>query len=361
MTHDTAGAPSSDPQSWKAGTRVVVRYSLTSGGLSDALGTVTANSAEALTVHTRSGDISVPHTSIVLGHEVPPAPERRGAAHRALGPSGLQRIFAATWRPRESAWLHADNVRQELAGAEGEADESGETRERGWLLRAAGGYTSRANSALALDDPGMPPGPTIEAVSRWYSERSLTPAVCVFAVQGEVHPAEAALDEAGWQSAKPTVAMTAASIEVAGGAIRPADLQSPDWACVLSDEPSDDFYAGLGHPTAEGRPTPLHELLTCAPQQMFLTVSSVANGQPAGIARLAISQRWAVLSDVNVNPVIRRGGVGTLMVRLLAAHAYQQGFRSLALQVEEQNEAALRAYQNLGFTEHHRYHYRVKR
>src|SRR5438270_176346 len=46
-----------------------------------------------------------------------------------------------------------------------------------WLLRAAGGFTGRANSALAAGDPGMPLPQAVDQVCRWYAARGLPPAL----------------------------------------------------------------------------------------------------------------------------------------------------------------------------------------
>jgi N-acetylglutamate synthase len=42
-----------------------------------------------------------------------------------------------------------------------------------WLLRAADGFTGRANSALAAKDPGMPLAEAAARVRRWYAARDL--------------------------------------------------------------------------------------------------------------------------------------------------------------------------------------------
>ena len=67
----------------------------------------------------------------------------------------LERVAAAHWRGTEEEWLGD------------------------WLLRAAGGFTGRANSALPLGDPGLPLDDALAAVTRWYRERGLAPMIAV--------------------------------------------------------------------------------------------------------------------------------------------------------------------------------------
>jgi N-acetylglutamate synthase len=54
-----------------------------------------------------------------------------------------------------------------------------EDRLGGWLLRAAGGFTGRANSALPLGDPDMPLDDALAAVTRWYRARALPPMIVI--------------------------------------------------------------------------------------------------------------------------------------------------------------------------------------
>jgi hypothetical protein len=67
----------------------------------------------------------------------------------------LERAAAEHWRGTEQQWL-------------------GE-----WLLRAAEGFTGRANSALPLGDPGLPLDDALAAVTGWYRARGLPPMVAV--------------------------------------------------------------------------------------------------------------------------------------------------------------------------------------
>jgi len=41
-----------------------------------------------------------------------------------------------------------------------------------WLLRAAAGFTGRANSALPVGDPGLPLPDAVAAVEDWYRRRT---------------------------------------------------------------------------------------------------------------------------------------------------------------------------------------------
>jgi hypothetical protein len=62
-----------------AGTRVVVRYRI-DGGLTDALGYLTAVDSKFCTVRTRTTDVEIPLELVVAAKEVPPPPARRAAA-----------------------------------------------------------------------------------------------------------------------------------------------------------------------------------------------------------------------------------------------------------------------------------------
>ena len=59
-----------------------------------------------------------------------------------------------------------------------------------WLLRAAEGFTGRANSALPLGDPGVPLPEAVAVVEDWYRRRALPPMIVV---PGVLHHAKAPL------------------------------------------------------------------------------------------------------------------------------------------------------------------------
>ena len=79
----TSQIPESRLRDAGVGRRAVVRYRI-DGGLTDALGTITALDAAGCTVETRSGAVFIPWELVTAGKPVPDAPVRR----RAQRPEG---------------------------------------------------------------------------------------------------------------------------------------------------------------------------------------------------------------------------------------------------------------------------------
>jgi len=76
-----------------------------------------------------------------------------------------------------------------------QAPETGRLGE--WLLRAAAGFTGRANSALPPGDPGVPLPEAVTAVQDWYRRRALPPMIVPHQAAGP-GPPEDHLTERGW-------------------------------------------------------------------------------------------------------------------------------------------------------------------
>ncbi|HUA31559.1 MAG TPA: GNAT family N-acetyltransferase [Streptosporangiaceae bacterium] len=231
-----------------------------------------------------------------------------------------------------------------------------ETALGGWRLRAAGGFTGRANSALAVGDPGMPVQATTEEVARWYRARGLRPMVAIAfpLARPNMSDVDRLLEQRGWTVGHGAIVMTAAPDTVAERAA--PVLGSTARAVDLDDEP-DEAWLELYRPRGRTPPPIAGHLLMSAPWQAFGSVRE--DGQTVAIGRVAVAAGWAGLTAVAVDPGRRRRGLGGAITAALANAAAARGATGIYLQVERDNDAARSLYRRQGFADHHEYHYRV--
>jgi GNAT superfamily N-acetyltransferase len=316
------------------GHRIVVRVQ-GAAGLHDVLGDLLEATDERLRVRTRRGEVSVDRAAIVAGHPVPPAPVRAAPPHRALSVGSLELVMAQHWQAAEQDWLG------------------------GWLLRATGGFTNRANSVLAVGEPGMPLDVAVLEVTDWYTERGLRPVAASPEPRldeddtEQLLAAAGAFERAGWRPIEGAgaVVMTAATGEVRGaGQGLPQGLtlrlrDAPDAAWIEQYH-----YRGVAVPEHGVR------LLTSAPEQVFASIED-DDGRVVGVARGSLAERWTGLTAMEVDPDHRRQGLAGALIAGIAEWGWQQGARSIQLQVGETNQVAQALYQSAGFTPHHSYAY----
>ncbi|PRY15167.1 GNAT family N-acetyltransferase [Kineococcus rhizosphaerae] len=312
------------------GARVVVRHRLPDGSATDALGDLVCADDTTLTVATRRGEVVVARADVLAAKAVPPPPARRAAPHAAIGVEDLERVMAEHWRPLE---------RLDLGG---------------WRLRASEGFTGRANSALAVGDPGVPLVRAVAVVEEFYAARGLRPQVAVaHEVDGPSGVADV-LDARGWTVLTPTLVMTAATDDLPGA----RDASLPDGLHVETGPAPDDAWLAQYH--YQGSPTvPAagRRILVSADEQVFVRV--VDGARTVAIARGSLSPGWAGVTAVETSPSHRRRGLGRRLLAEVADWARERGAASTYLQVQADNEAARALYAGQGFGVHHAYHYRV--
>lgn len=319
------------------GRRIVVRYRLPKGsshGATDVVGVLLARDADVLVVETRAGPVTLSRSDVILTKEVPAAAARRGRPHERVGADELERIMSDGW---------VATVRAELGD---------------WKLRAASGFTGRANSVLPVGDPSRPLDDAITFAQKWYADRDQRSLFQVYGQAGfrvEDHPVGGALTSRGyvvgggrsdWSRVLVMTAATAAipplttdSVPVVGD----AGLQ-PDWMLAY----------GEGHSV---RPRVTESVLTGSAGQLFMSVRDGQDRRPVAIARMAIHPDWAGVFGVWVTPGRRREGLGTALVSVIAMAARENTIRSLYAQVSADNEAGVAFWRDLGFAVHHEYTY----
>ncbi len=242
----------------------------------------------------------------------------------------LQRLMTAGQPPIERAWI-------------------GEER-RGWLLRAAQGFTGRANSLLPVGDPGRSLDAAIDIAAAWYRERGLTPLVMLPQPEGadlRQDPLGALLLDRGWTPSPPVLVFTA---RVAAVADLPVDTSPVASSRKLSKE----WFAACG-PVAQARPEAARAVMSAPEEQAFLSIGE--EGLPRAIARVAFHDGWAGLFGLHVRPAARRAGLARTLTVAAARQARERGIVSMYLQVEKSNAPAIALYQGLGLSLHHHYHY----
>lgn len=310
------------------GKRVSVRCRTESGGagaeFTDTVGVLTSWDRDVLSITRKSGEsVHIVESSLVAGKTVPAAPARRRGPAASF--EELAAVTARAWQPVESEPLGD------------------------WRLRAAGGFTRRANSALPLGDPGLPVGEALDRVRAWYAERDLPPYVqTATGAAGTQELLCAELERHGWRREVTAQMRIAALAPVGDGA---ADVA----AVRLTRAPDAAWLARYQRFSTPG-PHVLR-VLESGPSVWFATVAAGDGGAPDAIGRCVVDGRWAGFMAVEVAPERRRRGLATTVMTALARRALDEGASAAWLQVEEENEGARALYDGMGFALHHSYHH----
>ncbi|MET9228294.1 GNAT family N-acetyltransferase [Lentzea sp. NPDC003310] len=209
-----------------------------------------------------------------------------------------------------------------------------------WWMRAAEGFTGRANSTLTCGDPGMPIPDALKLVQRFARDHGIKPTAHV--VNGS--PAESGVEAAGWRvdldhpGGAESLVMTGPLEKFADGVVESRDL--PGWW---------ELTAGSEITTAQ------RHVLGSGPNVCFASI--VVDGVVVAAVRGAVVEDVLHVARLAVRPSHRRQGLARRLMGELAGWGLTQGATTCVLQVAEHNEAAIRLYEELGCTEHHRYRY----
>ncbi|MFI1045944.1 GNAT family N-acetyltransferase [Streptomyces griseoruber] len=320
------------------GKRVSVRRlsdpGVTEGKFTDTVGVLTSWDKGVLVITRKSGEVvRIDESSLVAGKAVPAAPARR------RGPAAtyeeLARAASRAWRPVESERLGA------------------------WELRAASGFTRRANSVLPLGDPGLPLDAALDAVRRWYGERGLPAYVqTATGAEGTQELLCAELERRGW--------VREVTAELWTGALAPVADRADAEGVVLGRTADEAWLAryqrkGVSEVALKvlggGSPRSSEAGSGGGPSVWFASIPGPAGGAPVAIGRCVVDGRWAGFGAVEVDPAQRRTGLATIVMAALARRALDEGASAAWLQVEEENAGARALYAGMGFSAHHAYHH----
>ncbi|MCP2165624.1 GNAT family N-acetyltransferase [Goodfellowiella coeruleoviolacea] len=232
-----------------------------------------------------------------------------------------------------------------------------------WRLRAAGGFTGRANGALALGDPGMPVAAALVSAVEFARAQRIEPLAHVIAGSAT----ERRIAEAGW-----VVATRAAGAEsaVLVGELTELAKRARSTGQVGPDDPAGraGVRAGVHADAPPGWWPLVVDTATPTPaQRHVLTTGRVGyglleiDGHAVGAVRGALVDGYLHVARLAVRPEHRRQGLARRLLAALAGWARERGATHYVLQVTPDNAPAVRLYESLGAAEHHRYRYWVPR
>lgn len=282
------------------GSRVSLRYRIPSA-LNDAALTDVVGHLEALEpvvmVRSKSGDVvEIDPADVVSVRELSHAPVRNSEIRT------LEHAAALAWPGTEQHWCG------------------------GWLLRAGGGHTSRANSAVPLlfssNTEALP------EIIAWYAQRDLEPWL---ALPERLLPVKAA-------GIKPTRMLT-------------RDIphsESPD--VTLSPEPGSDWLQTYQRDVPSAVLTAVLDGTVTFASLPYAVGRGAVTTAPDGI-------RWLGVSCVRVAESSRRTGQARAICSALQAWGAEQGATRAYVQVLDDNQPALALYESAGFRLHHRHRY----
>ncbi len=225
----------------------------------------------------------------------------------------------------------------------------------GWVLRASGTDTRRANSATALQSSNLPLEQKIAYTEAWYRTYGQS---AIFRLTAAFSPADldATLEARGYTREADTFVMT---LDLAGG--------------VSQDEPVLPAGAKLVERTVSEGLDDVHRMRAVTPEhherdtqrqalwkgpQRFVSLKTINGVASTGMARMEAGHIGIFSMRTAGNA--RGKGYATLLVAHLLAWGREQGASKAFLQVDQANEAAIAVYQKFGFTPAYSYWHRVQ-
>jgi ribosomal protein S18 acetylase RimI-like enzyme len=280
------------------GSRVSVRYRDGVGGQTDVIGYLSALTPLIEVLTKSAGTVLISPGDVVAVRELSHTPVRTSEIR------SLEHAAAMAWPGTEQHW------------------------HRGWLLRAGGGHTSRANSAVPLDFSSSLVD--LEGIVSWYEERGLEP----------------------W------LALPDRLLAVRTDGVKRSRVMVRDLHPV-----GDEVAASLrGRPDAAWlacyqRAVPV-EVLTAVidGEVVFASVAGVAVGRGA-VTVAPDGTVWLGISAVRVDDAHRRAGHGRAVCEALHAWGIRRGAERVYVQVLDDNIAAIELYAALGYGLHHHLRY----
>lgn len=221
----------------------------------------------------------------------------------------------------------------------------------GWILRFSKGYTKRANSVQPIYLSSEDVGEKIRICEEAYASRGLD---VVFKVTPHIYPSnlDELLDAKGYNKASPT------SIQVLNlDKVQGIGLGNIEFESHVTEMWNDEFYRLSGKDVST-KSIHFNMLNQIIPTKFFALIS--LNGENIACGLGVLENSFIGLFDIVVDKGHRNMGYGKKLVLSLLNLGKNNGAKQAYLQVEKNNEPALKLYSGMGFKEIYEYWYRVK-
>ncbi len=219
-----------------------------------------------------------------------------------------------------------------------------------WRLRWTGGFSRRANSAVATGHPGRDLGQAVDAVETFYAERGRPARL---QVSGRASPPELGglLRRRGYREDAPTEVWVGPLSGMRG-------LRGGGWDLEEAGAPDDTWwavYAGVEHGWAAGsvgdaatEAAYRGTLLRPAAPTVFVT--ACRDGSKACVGQGVAQGEWLCVQCVATRPEHRRRGAARAVMAALGRWGERHGCRSAYLAVLRSNAPAQALHRGAGLT-----------
>ncbi|GAA1457666.1 GNAT family N-acetyltransferase [Williamsia maris] len=225
----------------------------------------------------------------------------------------------------------------------------------GWLARAGGGFTRRANSATPVERGATLDAASVGALSRFFDAHDLATRC---AVVERLIPASHVDPERFEIQAVAMVRPTDPLAATAGIDVAVSSAPTADWVRAYLDESGRSSAADVATAVLTASIDGALAFFSVSDGQGLVAIGrgAVTSDEPFG-AGPGSGRRWVGIACLWTAPRARGTGIGTRVVAEVMRWGRDQGADTAYLQVEADNVDAIRLYRRLGFTRHHTYGY----
>ncbi len=219
----------------------------------------------------------------------------------------------------------------------------------GWVVRCGAGYTGRANSVTALYISTREIEGKIDFCERFYHEKRLNPA---FRLTHFSKPdtLDSLLEARGYRLGRSTSVKTLPLVK---------DYPAPQDQVHIEASPSQEWletFFRMREQNEAHLPT-LQAILGNVPSRSAYATLT-CEGQVVAVGLAIVESGLVGLFDITTHPVYRKRGFARQLIHSLLQWGRENGAQDAYLQVMQDNLAALKLYESIGFQEVYTYWYR---